>query len=72
MVPPMRAELVNEELIEYRRRLAEFVRSRPAYTVVRKSTDELICLLDEAPTGKRPVINRLIDKYEALLESLRN
>ncbi len=72
----MTGEQLTVEMIGLRRRFADAQRRAAAgertsvYSEARDITDQVICLLDEAPAGKRATINRLANRCEALLRTL--
>lgn len=74
----MTGDQVNLEMLALRRRYAalnvRFVTGERStlYSEVRCLTDEVVCLLDEAPDEKRDVINGLAEKCEALLRAIAN
>ena len=74
----MTGDQVNREMLALRRRYAalnvRFVTGERStlYTEMRSLTDEVVCLIDEAPEEKRGVISGLADKCEALLKAISN
>lgn len=78
MVLAMTAEQVNAEMLGLRRRLSALLTRYDAgersslYPEMRVLTDEVVCLIDEAPDQKHEIIGRLAERCETFLRSLAN
>lgn len=74
----MTAEQVNTEMIGFRRRLSALLtryddgERSTLYPEMRVLTDEVVCLIDEAPERKHEVIGRLAERCETFLRGLAN